>query len=382
MKTAFFSFLFIGTLLNSTYGLCQEQNHKNDPEMKRNTIFIGTYTQKEGHVDGKAKGIYTLYQNPKNGAIRFGETVAKITNPSYVIETKDGKNLYAVSELTKKDAASGFIYSYKINEDDSLTQIGKISTESFAPCHIAVDKTGKFVFVSNYVGGVVVMYQRKNDGTLVKKQQLDFENPKISHPHSVSISADNRTAYIADLGNDKIWIYNFDAEKGMLSPHEQVFIALEKGSGPRHLAFSKKNDFLYSINELNNSVSVFKILNNSGLKFVQNISSLPKDFSGKSAAAEIQVHPSGNFLYVSNRWHDSIASFKIDPATGKLTLLEFTSTRGKTPRNFEIGPGGKYMYVANQDSGSISTFKIDSETGKLEPILEPIEVKSPVCIEF
>lgn len=364
---------------NETKGATMEKPTNKE---KLNVAYIGTYTKKEGHVDGQAEGIYTLYQNPEDGSLKIGETVAEITNPSFVKVSKDSKNLYAVSELGEKDAASGFVYSYKINEDDSLTEIGKISSEGFAPCHIAMDKTGNYVFVSNYVGGVVVLYERNTEGVLFKKQQLQFGNSKESHPHSVNISADNKHAYIADLGNDKIWIYDFDAAKGKLTPHKQVFAALENGAGPRHLAFSKNEGFLYSINELNSTVGSFKVLGNGGLRLVQNISSLPKGFEGKNSAADIHLHPSGEFLYVSNRGHNSIASYKIEGNTGKLSQIEFTSSSGKTPRNFAIAPNGNYLYVANQDSNSIVTFKIDAETGKLNPILEPIKVKTPVCIEF
>ncbi|HZJ36274.1 MAG TPA: beta-propeller fold lactonase family protein, partial [Gillisia sp.] len=163
--------------------------NKNTEEDSLNTIYTGTYTKKEGHVNGQADGIYTLYQNPENGSLKFGTTVAKIINPSFVKVSKDNKYLYAVSELGENDAPSGYIYSYKINPDHSLTETGKLSTESYAPCHIAMDQTGEFVFVSNYVGGVVVVYKKKADGSLEKKQKINLDNPESSNAHSVSISA-------------------------------------------------------------------------------------------------------------------------------------------------------------------------------------------------
>lgn len=362
---------------------CGRNPGKNpNKEMSLNTIYTGTYTKKEGHVNGQADGIYTLYQNPENGSLKFGSTVAKIINPSFVKVSKDHAFLYAVSELGDNDAASGFIYSYKINPDHSLTETGKLSTESYAPCHIALDQTGEFVFVSNYLGGVVVVYKKKADGSLEQKQKINLDNPEHSNAHSVNISANNKHAYIADLGNDKIRIFDFDAEKGELTLNKQAFIELEKGAGPRHLTFSKDDAFVYSINEINSSISVFEINETGGLQFIQNISSLPGYFTDKNSAADIHLHPSGEFLYASNRGHNSIAAFKIDDNSGKLASIGYTPTQGKNPRNFAISPDGSYLYAANQDSNSIAIFKIDPENGELIPHLEPLEVKTPVCIEF
>lgn len=366
--------LLILLIMNSCNSLSQ------NPE-KESVAYIGTYTKKEGHVNGQAEGIYSVYRE-KNGDLRMGKTVAEITNPSFVKTSSDGKNLYAVSELGGGDAESGFIYSYKINPDHSLEELGKISTESFAPCHIATDQSGKFVFVSNYVGGVVMMYNRKPDGNLEKQQKITFEDAENSHPHSVNISSDNKHAYIADLGHDKIWIFDLDAENGKLVPNDQEFISLKRGSGPRHFSFSKNEDFAYSINELNSSVSVFERKDSGGLTEIQNVSSLPEGFSEKNSAADIHLHPSGKYLYVSNRGHNSIAAFEINEDTGKITSLQFTPTQGSTPRNFSITPGGDFLYAANQDSNSISAFKINTTTGTLKPYSEPLEVMTPVCIEF
>ncbi|HET8753578.1 MAG TPA: lactonase family protein [Salinimicrobium sp.] len=346
-----------------------------------NLIYIGTYTKKEGHVDGKAEGIYSVYQNTKNGRLRFGETVAEITNPSFVKVSRDGKNLYAVSELGPKDAESGFVFSYKINEDDSLTEIGKISTEAFAPCHIEIDNTGKFVFVSNYLGGVVMVYHRNKNGILEKKQRLDIADPEISHPHSVTVSPDNKHFYVADLGSDKIFIYDFDSE-GNIKPNKMPFLSLEKSSGPRHLCFSKNGNFIYVVNELNNSLKVLEVSTGGELKLLQELSTLPEDFSGKNSAADIHLHPSGRFLYVSNRGHNSIAAYKIEENSGKVELIGFTDTEGEIPRNFAIDPQGKFLYVANQNSNSVTSFNINSKNGILSPNSSVLEIKTPVCVEF
>lgn len=347
-----------------------------------NRMYVGTYTKKEGHVDGKAKGIYLLNQHINKGNLEYVCTAAELINPSFIKVGKQKKILYAVSELGPGDANSGFVYSFQIGEDGSLKEIGKLSSGGHAPCHIALDRSGKFAFVSNYLGGVVSVYRISSNGKLELSQKLELEETATAHAHSVQLSGDNRFAYIADLGNDKIWLYNFDRTNGKLIPHEQSFIELKKGAGPRHMSFSKNGNFVYSINELHSSVSAFKINANGGLDLIQNISSLPETFKNKNSAADIHLHPNGKFLYASNRGHDSIAIFEVDQETGKLAKPDFAPVAGKTPRNFAISPYGKYLYAASQDTGNISIFDINQKTGKLKIHQQVFEIKTPVCLEF
>ena len=350
------------------------------PSMK--TAFIGTYTRKEGHVDGKGEGIYTIQQNPTTGEIQFGALAANITNPSFIKITANKRYLYAVSELGPGDGESGFVHSYRINKDNSLTETGKISTESYAPCYITEDPSGKFIFVANYVGGVVMMYEKKSDGSLIKKERITFEDPENSHPHSVTVSQDNKQVYISDLGHDKIWIFDLNEETGVIQPNKVPFIQLKEGAGPRHFSIANNGKIAYSINELNSSVSTFKIETTGELVHLNDISSLPEGFTGKNSAADIHLHPSGNFLYVSNRGHNSIAAFKISKETGMPGLLGFTSTKGEIPRNFAITQDGKYLYAANQNSSNITGFSIDQNTGILKSLEVDLKINTPVCIEF
>lgn len=347
-----------------------------------NRMYVGTYTKKEGHVDGKARGIYLLNQYADTGDLEFVCTAAEVTNPSFVKVGKMGKYLYSVSELGPNDAESGFVYSYEIQNDGSLRNIGKLGTGGFAPCHIALDRSGKYAFVSNYLGGVVMVYKIDSDGKLIQNQKLLLESPDNAHAHSVKVSGDNRYAYIADLGNDKIWIYHFDRMEGKLTPHEQKFVELKNGAGPRHMSFARNGTFAYSINELNNTVSVFKVKENGGLELIQNISSLPASYKNKNSAADIHLHPEGKFLYASNRGHNSIAVFEINAETGKLTPVDYVPVAGKTPRNFAISPYGKYLYAASQDTGNITIYGINPNTGKLKIHQELFEIKTPVCLEF
>ena len=374
--------LFLVILTTSCKGTGEKPAHTPETSVSRETAYIGTYTKKEGHVDGRGEGIYSIYQNSETGELTMGETVAKVINPSFVKASADKRFLYAVSELGPGDAESGFIHSYQINPDNSLVETGKISTEGFAPCFIAEDPSGNFIFVANYVGGVVMMYSKNTDGSLKQKKKIVLENAEKSHPHSVTITADNKHVYIADLGLDRIWIFDLNVAEETLTPNTTPFIGLEEGAGPRHFAITSAGNFAYSINELNSTISAFKIANTGALMPVSEISSLPRDFSEKNSAADIHIHPSGKFLYVSNRGHNSIAAFEIDKDFGELSLIGFTPTGGEIPRNFAITGNGKFLYVANQNSNNITGFPIDLETGTLENAGINLEVNTPVCIEF
>ena len=353
-----------------------------------NPVYIGTYTRNEGFVDGKANGIY-LMNKKLDGSFEMVKTVAEITNPSYVKISKDGKNLYAVSELGGGEESSGFIYAYEINKDYSLTELGKLSTGALAPCHINIDHTDTFVFVSNYVGGVVAEYKRNADGSLTMIDKLEInninpsENTGNSHAHAVTIPTNNQYIYISDLGNDKIWIYDFDQNTGQLHPNQQPFVDVAKGAGPRHFAFSPNQKFAYSINELNSSVSAFKYDSTIGkLTPAQTVSTLPDGFDGENNCAEIAIHPNGKFLYASNRGHNSIAAFEINQKTGELRALNHQSTQGEYPRFFAIDNNGALIYAANQNSSTIAVLKIKDD-GSLSPSqINTVEVKTPVCIEF
>ncbi|MDT0643971.1 lactonase family protein [Zunongwangia sp. F363] len=379
MKNILLGSLLLSLVLTS----CKNKPEEENKDMLENLkiAFIGTYTRMEGHVEGKAEGIYTLYQDPESGSLRFGEVVAKITNPSFVRVSEDGKNLYAVTEIGSREGEVGEVYAYSINDNYELEELNKLSTEAGAPAQIAIDQSGKYVFVANYMGGVVMMYRREEDGRLSDHKKIQLENPGQSHAHSVNIDEDNEHVYIADLGNDKIWIFDLDAATGSIEPNEQAFVEVEEGAGPRHFTFSKNQEYAYVINELNSSITAFKRKASGGLEIIQTVSTLPEDFEGENSAADIHLHPNGKFIYGSNRGDNSICAFRVGD-DGKLINIGFYPTNGETPRNFAIAPGGDFLYAANQDSGGISIFKIDGETGELEQELTNFDAKTPVCIEF
>ncbi len=218
----------------------------------------------------------------------------------------------------------------------------------------------------------------KHQGAGVDKQRQ--EQP---HAHSMNVSANNRFAVAADLGLDEVLVYKLDADKGLLTPNDPPFVKVASGSGPRHFAFHPKRRFAYVINEMASTVTAFNWDPERGtFQEIHTITTLPKDFKGENSTAEVQVHPSGKFVYGSNRGHDSIALFKVDSKKGSLTAEGQTPTEGKTPRNFGIDPGGRYLFAANQDSASVVIFKIDGTTGKLTPTGKKLRISFPVCVKF
>jgi len=393
MMTVKYPFFVYYLLLLFTIGTaCSTEEKKQEitsiKSTNLTTFHIGTYTRSEGHVDGNAKGIYKIQVNESTGKIIEKKLVATVINPSFLSYSPDKKYLYAVSELAHADEPTGFIYAYKIGKD-SLELINRLPTDGQAPCHVSIDQTGKFAFVANYVGGVVKMYHIKADGSLAAADKKQFEGSSTHpqqdspHLHSVIISPDNQLAVAPDKGTDKIWLFKIDHKNGQLVPTEQAFLKIQDGAGPRHLVWSKNGNFCYVINELDNTVNVIAYDKASNLfSSIQAISTLPAAYEGESYCADIRLHPTGKFLYGSNRGHDSIVLYEVDTTTGKLTFIETASTRGTFPRNFRIDTQGKFLYAANQNSRNIASYAIDTTTGKLNFTGSDFKIGTPVCIEF
>ncbi|MEM8526242.1 MAG: lactonase family protein [Bacteroidota bacterium] len=365
----------------------QEMKEETTQKVDKLTAYIGTYTRTEGHVDGKAEGIYEVQIDASKGEIVMQKTVAELINPSFVKLSKNKTHLYAISELAQEQDEAGLLYNYKITSD-SLQLVQKLSTTSKSPCHIAFDQSGTYVFVTNYLGGKFKVYKRNEDGTLTDIQMIQLSGSSV-HPqqtepllHSTKVSPDNQYIAVADKGTDKIWLFMIDEENEMLVPHSQPFVEIQAGAGPRHLAWSADGKFLYVINELDNTVNVIQHKSeDQSFASIQSVSTLPEGYEETSYCADIHLHPNGKFLYGSNRGHNSIAMYGVDTETGKLTILGIESTRGKTPRNFSIGPKGNFFFAANQDSDNITTYQIN-EDGTLQFLDLDYEIKTPVCIEY
>lgn len=255
------------------------------------------------------------------------------------------------------------------------------------PCHVAVDNTGKWCFVGNYTGGSLAVLPIKEDGSLGEPTQviqhtgssINKERQNEPHVHSVNISPSNKDVFVPDLGMDKIMAYRFNEGTGELTAGNHQ--AVSAGSGPRHFTFHPNGKFAYVIQELTGKVTAFQYTDGK-LEPIEEVSTLPENFDGKNACADIHVSADGKFLYGSNRFYDTIVSYKIDEVTGKLTMLNQTSVEGKTPRNFTISPTGKWVLVANQDSDNIVIFSRNAETGVISSTGKEIKVSMPVCLKW
>ena len=347
-------------------------------------VYVGTYT------GGDSEGIYSFDFDSSTGATTPVKLVAEATNPSFLAVHPSGKYLFSVNETGEFDGQkSGGLTAFAVDPvSGELNSLNQVASGGGAPCHIVVDKTGKSLLTANYSGGNVSVNAIGNDGQLGERTSFQQHNgsstnqqrQKDPHAHSINLDLQNRFAFVADLGTDEVVIYRFDSKTQTLKPHAKAEV--KSGSGPRHFSFHPSGKFAYLINELSNTITVFRYdAENGKLDTIQTISTLPEGYAGTSYTAEVLVHPSGKFVYGSNRGDDSIAVFSVAD-DGRLSLVEIESTGGKTPRNFAIDPTGRFLFAENQASDSIELFEIDSITGHLEPTGQTIEVATPVCIKF
>jgi 6-phosphogluconolactonase len=274
-----------------------------------------------------------------------------------------------------------------------LKALNQATSGGPGPAHLSLDMQGRTVLVANYGGGSIETLPIAEDGSLGAPasfiqhtgRSVNPDRQKEPHAHQIIVDPTNRFAYVADLGLDKVMIYRFDAAAHTLAAASPASAPLPPGAGPRHVAISAKGGFVYVIDELNCTISVFRRdAATGGLTAVQTVSSLPPGVSPDRgfSTAEIALSPSGAFLYGSNRGHDSISVFSVDPASGTLTYVSNTPTGGKTPRGFGIEPGGAYLIAGNQNSDSLVVFTIDRASGKLAAAGQPISIGAPVDVKF
>lgn len=387
MKTLTYSLVLFGPMFALLLLTTSTRLAAKPPAKGKLLVYIGTYTGQY------SKGIYAYRFDSSSGRLAPLGPVAETTNPSYLAIHPSRRFVFAANEVSDDDGKkSGAVSSFAIEpKTGKLTLLNSVSSRGADPCYVAVDKTGKYVLVANYSSGSVAAFPIGDDGRLGEASAFiqhtghgtNPERQEGPHAHSINPSPDNRFAVAADLGLDELIVYRFDATKGSLNANDPPFAKVNPGAGPRHFDFHPRAKFAYAINEMGSTITAFAYDAAAGaLKELQTVSTLPKDYSGSNDDADIHVHPSGKFLYGSNRGHDSIAVFTIDPDKGTLALVEHASTQGKTPRNFGIDPSGTYLFAANQDSDNIVVFRIDSKTGRLTPTGQTIEVPSPVCVKF
>jgi 6-phosphogluconolactonase len=352
-----------------------------DNAPKKFMVYVGTYTD-----DKKSEGIYRMELDLATGKLSEPKLAGKAVNPSFLAIHPTGKFLYAVGEIDnfgqKGKKSAGAVNAFAIDrKTGDLTLLNQQSSEGGGPCYVVVDKAGKYAFAANYGGGNACSLPIDKEGKLGEATSVvQHKGKKQALAHSINLDPRNRFAFVADAGLDKVYVYRF--EDGKLKANDPPYVELKAAAAPRHFAFHPGGKFAYVINESALSITAFGYDDQKGvLEEIQTISTVPEGWK-KGSTAEVVVHPSGKFVYGSNRGHDSIAVFAVDPGTGKLTHVENQGKGIKTPRNFAIDPSGKYCLVANQDAASVIVFKVNQETGKLEPTDVKVEISRPVCVRF
>jgi len=356
-------------------------------QVQKEFLYVGTYS-----VRG-SEGIYVYSFNRAKKTLTLVQKAPALESPTYLSIHPTGKFLYSVNRGKAGETdPGGSVSAYAIDpKTGMLSGLNNRSSFGVAPCHISFDKTGQYAFVSNYMEGNVVVLPLFEDGlvgnpTDSKKYSGSSVHPtrqESSHVHSTLVSPDNKFVYVADLGTDKIYIYRFDPANGKLEEAKQPHVSVAAGSGPRHFTFNAKGTFVYLVEELVSSVSILSVNKQTGtLTVIQDtIASLVPTFTGQNTSADIHIGASGKFLYLSNRGANTIVIYEI-LGDGKLKYIGEQSTLGNTPRNFFIDAKGEYLFVANQDSDTIIMFKINPKTGRLSVVGKPVKVPSPVCLKM
>jgi 6-phosphogluconolactonase len=350
-------------------------------------VYVGTYTS------GESEGIYLYSLNLASGELKYVATTKEVKDPSFVVVAPSRRYLYAVNEIEEfAGKRSGAVSAFAVDQrTGDLKFLNQQPSLGGAPCYLDVDRSGRFVLVANYAGGNVAVLPIRGDGRLgeatdLKQDQgssINTERQEAPHAHCIVLDPTNRFAYACDLGTDKIMSFRFDKRRGKLIPNQRPSVQAKPGAGPRHLTFRPDGKYAYVINELHATITAFALDRVSGnLAEVQTIATLPEGINVANTSADIHVSPDGRFVYCSNRGHDSIAAFAINPANGRLTLIAHEPTGGKTPRNFAIDPTGNFLLAANQNSNNIVTFRRDRKTGRLTATGHMVEAPSPVCLKF
>jgi 6-phosphogluconolactonase len=350
-------------------------------------VYVGTYT------GGASEGIYHFRLDLGTGALAAAGSVVPVDHPSYLALHPSRPFLYSVNELGDfRGRKCGGVSAFAIDEGSGeLSLLNQQASGGPGPCYVSVDATGRSVLVANYGGGSVAFLPLGEDGRL--GEATDFiqhtgssVNPnrqQAPHAHSIIPGPENRCAFAADLGLDKVMIYQLDLAAGKLRPNDPPWAQVHPGAGPRHVTFHPNGHYAYLINEIDSTLTAFAYdASRAALTELQTASTLPEGFEGRNSCADVHVHPSGKFLYGSNRGHDSIVIYALDAATGRPSYVGHEPTQGKTPRGFTIDPTGAFLLAANQNTDAIVTFRIDAATGQLAATGHVAQVPTPVCLKI
>jgi len=385
---------------------------KNGPAPGPLMAYVGTYSSplrdvKPGQVDlppGNGKGIHLFEVDRTTGALSPKGLFEQSTSPSCLALNAAGTRLYSANETDQfEDGTSGSISAFAINPTDGqLTRLNTVGSGGAGPAYLSIHPSGRFVLVANYFGGTVAVLPILPDGSLAKasdvKKELGTVGPKkatnapagsfafsgheVPHAHMIESDPSGRFVISADLGLDRIFVWKFDAQAGVLTPNEPSGVSLPPGDGPRHFAFHPKGKWFYSLQEEGSNIALFDYAADKGqLELRSTVSSLPPGFAGSSFASEIMVSADGKFVYAGNRLHDGIAIFAVGP-TGTLTFLGEEWTRGDYPRSFNFDPTGSFLYVCNQRADNVAVFRANKKTGSLVFTGHYTPVGNPSIITF
>ena len=344
-------------------------------------LLIGTYTK------GSSKGIYVYRFYTESGKLAYLSEIDDVSNPSYLCVSNNNKFIYAVNE-NKSGEVSAFTFDPVIG---TMKFINKQSSAGDSPCYVSVDKDQKNVFVANYGSGSMAVLPVNKDGSLNAPSQVIQDAGKGTNPqrqegphgHSAVLSNDNKYLLFSDLGLDKVNVYRYKSSKPQpLIPADPAFVSVTPGNGPRHTTFSADGKYVYLLQEMGSMINVYNY-DGGKLKQLQSITMMQDGFKGTKGAAALHISPDGKFLYASNRLDASgLVVYSIDPNDGQLTFVARYPSYGKNPRDFAIDPTGNFLVVANQDSDSIYIYRIDKATGRLSITHNKLEIGNPVCVKF
>lgn len=376
--------------VTAVFGAALQPAMANPSSASQSFVYVGTYT------GPTSKGIYAYRFDSHTGRLTPMGLAAQLPNPSFLITDSNHRHLYAVTEMGEHGPGdtSGSISSFSIDpQSGALRFLNKVPSSGSETAHLALDRSGKILFVANYGSGSVASFAINPDGTIGARTSFDqhtgssvnSERQSSPHPHEVALSPDNRYLFVPDLGTDRVYVYRVDIAKRGFVPNDPPYVTVDAGLGPRHILFGPGAKFAYLVTEMGSRVVVFSYDAARGLLHpIQTISTLPPEFSGHDQSAEIEIDRSGHYLYVSNRGHDSITVFSIHPQSGMLDRIQTTPTLGAWPRSFDLDPTGRFAVVANQNSNDLTLFTVDPTNGHLQPAAADtrMHVDAPVGILF
>jgi len=359
-------------------------------------IFVGTYSEDilfgDGVVlHGKGDGIYVFRLNHETGELTLLNKGFGKPNPSYLTLDPTNKYLYCVNEMKEfKGLESGSVSAFSLDPGNGkLTLLNRRATNGTDPCHLIVNDANTHLLVANFASGSISILPINSDGSLApisffiqhKGKSIDEIRQAGPHAHKIELDKSNKRAFVTDLGCDKIFIYKTDFPNNKLIPSEPAYLKIKAGEGPRHCIFHPSGKYFYVVNELGSSIYSYQYDEEKGtFELLQIISTLPDDYTGHNMSAAIKILPGSNYLYSSNRGHDSVSAFKIDNDTGKLTFTSTYSTGGSMPRDFDFDPEGNFLIATNQDSDNIVVFKVNRETGAISEVFRVNDISKPICV--